>query len=88
MAQAVKQLTVDFSSVHDLWVGRLSPMLGSMLSTKPTWESFCPSSSAPPHPSHMLSLSFSLKNNNNKLTEKVSSTKSLYSVSTLAQCKG
>lgn len=61
MAQSVKQLTVDFSSVHDLWVGRLSPMLGSMMSTKPTWESFCPSSSAPPHPSHMLSLSFSLK---------------------------
>ena len=60
MDQSVKQLTVDFSSVHDLRVGRLSPMLGFMVSMKPTWESFCPSFSAPPHPPHMLALSLFL----------------------------
>ena len=56
MPQSVKKPTLDLSSVDDLRVVRSSPMSGSMLSMKPTWDSLSPSSSAPPHPSHVLSL--------------------------------
>ena len=49
----VRCLTLDFSSVHDLTVVRLSPALGSVLSMEPAWASFSPSLSAPPPPTSL-----------------------------------
>ena len=46
----VKCLTLDLSSGLDLEVVGSSPMLGSMLSVEPAWDSLSPSISALPTP--------------------------------------
>lgn len=47
---SVEGPTLDFSSSHDLKVVRLSPMMGSMLSVEPAWDSLSPSQPLDPHP--------------------------------------
>jgi len=56
VAQSVKHLTLDFSPGHDFRVMRSSPVLGSMLSIEPAWDSLfpSPSPSAPPNPQKKL----------------------------------
>ena len=49
---SVKCPMLDFGSVHDLRVIRLSPTLGSMLSVEPAWNS-----PSPPSPLHPCALS-------------------------------
>lgn len=46
MSQLVKHMTLDFSSVHDFRVLRLSPALPSM---EPAWGYLSPSLSVPLH---------------------------------------
>ena len=43
MAQLVKGATVDIGSGCDLAVMRSSPVLGSVLSVEPAWDSLSPS---------------------------------------------
>ena len=60
MAQAVKRLTLDFSSGHDLTVCETEPRVGLCNdSTEPAWDSLSPSLSAPP----LLRLSLSVSQN-------------------------
>ena len=56
----LSQLSVDFSSGHDLRVMKLSPASGSALNMEPAWDAFSLSSSAPSPSSHALSHSLSL----------------------------
>ena len=52
---------LDFGSVHDLRIMRSSPVLGSMPSVEPAWDSLSPFPSPPPDCARSLSLSLSNK---------------------------
>ena len=56
LGSSVEHLTLDFGSGHDLGVMGLSPVLGSMLSMEPAWDSLplslCPFSPLPPAHTH------------------------------------
>lgn len=55
-AQSVECLTLDFGSGHDLRAVRSSLASGSMLSRESARDSLSPSPSAPPSPTHTVSL--------------------------------
>ena len=64
MAQLVEHLTLDFGSGHDLWVREIEPCVQLYAdSTEPAWDSLSPSLTAPPLLILSLSLSISLKIN-------------------------
>ena len=49
MAQAVKRLTLDFGSGHDVTVREFEPQIGLCADiTEPAWDSLSASLSAPP----------------------------------------
>ena len=56
MAQSVEHLTLDFNSGHDPKVMGSSPMLRSMLTVEPAYDSLSPSPFAPPPLIHLFSL--------------------------------